>query len=197
MSSAPRRDKCVPTSAIANSTSATKSRSPVASSAFGETLAVADERPRVRQQHVRPAHRLGALAVGVAGENRVEPIFRFGDERAAEGGDGGVELVDSIDGPESQVRGDLVVARAAGMELPRHRTDFRVEQPLDERVHVFIGSAGGGAVSELVGDAVESFEQLRFFRGGQDARAAQRVYPRLAGGDVLRPETMIDGEAAV
>src|SRR6266508_1607809 len=112
MSSEPRRDKCVPTSAITNSTSATKSR-----------LAVADERPRVRQQHVRPAHRLGALAVGVAGENRVEPIFRLGDERAAEGGDGGVELVDSIDGPETQVRGDLVVARPAGVQLPGHRTD--------------------------------------------------------------------------
>ena len=83
------------------------------------------------------------------------------------------------------------------MQLPRNRTDFGVEQSLDERMHVFIWSADGGAVSELVGDAVEPFEQLCFFGGGQHGGAAQGVNPCLARGDILRPKTVIDRETAV
>jgi len=77
------------------------------------------------------------------------------------------------------------------------RTDFGVEQSLDQRVDVLVRRAHCGPVGEFVRDAVEAFEQLRFFGGGQHTGAAQGVYPCLAGGDVLRPETMIDGEAAV
>jgi hypothetical protein len=64
-------------------------------------------------------------------------------------------------------------------------------------MHIFIWSADGGAVCELVGDAVEPFEQLHFFGGGQHAGAAQRVNPRLARGDILGPQTVIDRETAV
>src|SRR2546426_6235719 len=43
-----------------------------AAARVGEPLAVAHQRPGVREQHVGPPHRLRALAVGVAGENRSE-----------------------------------------------------------------------------------------------------------------------------
>src|SRR5258706_361626 len=209
ISSTPRRERCVPISAIANSTSATKSRSPVASSALAEIA----RKPSASFSSTRstgkpePASapdpsgisdvRRRALAVRVAGQDCVEPAFRFGNERATQCGDRGVQLVDRAQRPEAQVRGDLVVAGAARVQLSGDRADLGVEQALDEGVHVFIRRADRGAVGELVGDAIETADELRFFTGSHDAGVTERVHPRLARGDILRPEPMIDGKAAV
>ena len=168
-----------------------------AAARVGEPLAIADERPGVREQHVGPPYRLRALAVGVTGQDRVEPVFRFGHERAPQGGDRGVQLVDRAQRPEAQVRGDLVVTGAARVQLSGDRADLGVEQALDEGVHVFIRRADRGAIGELVGDAIETAEELRFFTGSHDAGVTERVHPRLARGDILRPEPVIDGKAAV
>ena len=83
------------------------------------------------------------------------------------------------------------------MELAGDGSNFGVQQPLDQCVHVFVRRADGRAVGEFVGDAIQSFEQQRFFAGAQNARAPQGVHPCLTREDVLRPETMIDGKTAV
>ena len=83
------------------------------------------------------------------------------------------------------------------MELAGDGADFGVEQPLDQRVDVFIGRADRGAVGELVGDAIETAEELRFFSRSHNSGPRERVNPRFARGDVLRPKTMVDREAAV
>jgi len=83
------------------------------------------------------------------------------------------------------------------VELSRDRADLGVEQALDQGVHVLIGRADRGAVGELVGDAIETAEELRFFTGSHNAGVTQGVHPGLAGGDILRPETMVDRETAV
>ena len=163
----------------------------------GEALAVAHQRPGVGEQHVAPAHGLGPLAVGVPGEQDVDALLRLLDEHAAHGGEVGVELIDGVEGPEPQIGGHLVVAGAAGVELARRGADFFVEQALDERMDVLIGGAGRGAVGEPLGDAVEAVEQLGFLFSRQHADAAEGVNPRLAGGDVLRPEPVIHRETAV
>ncbi len=149
------------------------------------------------EQDVGPTHRLGALAVGIAGKDRVDPVFRLGHERASQDGHGRVEFVDRVEGPEAQVSGDLVVAGAAGVELPGHGADFFVQQPLDERVYVLVWRAHGCPVGEALGDAVEAVLELRLLGGRHNADPAERVHPRLARDDVLRPEAMMDGEAAV
>ena len=92
----------------------------------------------MRDQHVSPAHGLGALAMGVTGKNRVDPVFRFSDECLAEGGDAGIEVIDRVERPQSQVGRDLIVARAAGVQLAGETTDLVVEQALHEGVHVFV-----------------------------------------------------------
>jgi len=83
------------------------------------------------------------------------------------------------------------------VQFARDGADFLVEQPLDEGVHVFVGRANGSAVREAIGDAVEPALELGFLRRRHDADAAEGVHPRFAREDVLRPEAMIDGEAAV
>src|SRR6185503_6206158 len=112
-------------------------------------------------------------------------------------GDGRVQLVDRVQRPQAQIGGDLVVARAARVELTGQGADFGVQQSLDERMHVFVRCADRGAVGQFVGDAVEAVEQLRFFAGAQNAGAAERVPPRLAREDILGPEAVIDGKGAV
>jgi len=151
----------------------------------------------VREQHVGPAHGLGALAMRVAGKNRVDAGVRFSDECLAERGDAGVEVIDRVERPQPQVCRDLIVARAAGVQLAGETTHLVVEQALHESVHVFVWGADRGAVGELIRYAIETAKQLRFFMGSDNSSPAERVHPRLARGDVLRPEAMIDGEAAI
>ena len=64
-------------------------------------------------------------------------------------------------------------------------------------MHVFVRCADGGAVGELIGYAIEAAKQLRFFIGSDNPGLTECVHPRFARGDVLRPETMIDGETAI
>jgi hypothetical protein len=151
----------------------------------------------VREEDVGPAHRLRPLAVGVAGKDRVDAVFRLRQQRAAEPREVGVELIDGVERPEPQIGGNLVVARAAGVQLAGHGAHFFIEQALDERVHVFVGGTSGRTISETIGDAIEPLLELGFFGGRHDPHAAEGVDPGLARHDVLRPEAVIDGEAAV
>jgi len=123
-----------------------------------ETLLIAHQRPGMSEEHVRPAHRLRTLTVRIAGKNRVEPAFCLDDERTAERGNRGIELVDRGQRPEPKIGRDLVIARASGVQLSRHRTDLGVEQALDQRVHIFVGRADRGAVRELLSDVIEAVE---------------------------------------
>src|SRR2546430_14158281 len=100
---------------------------------------------------------------GVAREDRVDTLPRTRHEGAAERRQVRVELVDRAEGPETEVRRHLVVARAAGVELPRHGADLFVEQPLDQRVNVLIGGADRGAVRQPLGHAIQSVQELRLF----------------------------------
>ena len=114
----------------------------------------------MREQHVGPAHGLRPLAVRVARKNRVDAVCRFCDERATERGDGGVELIDGVQRPQPQIGGNLIVARAAGVQLARDGADFVVQQALHERVDVFIGCTDRRAIGQFFGDAIEAVQQL-------------------------------------
>ena len=83
--------------------------------------AVAPEHPEVRQQVVRQIHRLRPLQVGVAGHRPVE--VRLGDAHEHR-----LEVLQRLDRPQGvragehrHVGGDLVVARAGGVELAADR----------------------------------------------------------------------------
>ena len=83
------------------------------------------------------------------------------------------------------------------MQFARESTNLLVEQSLDEGMDVLVRCADRGTVGELIGDAIEAGKQLRLFMGSDDPCATEGVHPRFARGDVLWPEAMIDGEAAI
>ena len=49
------------------------------------------------------------------------------------------------------------------MQLPGDRADLGIQQTLDQRVDVFVRRAHGRAIGELIGDAIETVEELRLF----------------------------------
>ena len=104
-----------------------------------EAQDVARQHPEVGEQVVAEVDRLGALQVGVAGHRPVAMALGQAEQalhrRPAE-----------LDRPQRvrlhdhrHVGGDLVVARAPGVELAGERADRLAEQALDRHVDVLVG----------------------------------------------------------
>ena len=164
---------------------------------------------------------LGALEVGVAGHRGLAGGFGEGDEGLRPGGEAGGCGVDGVADEEAHVGRDLFVAAAAGVELESERTNFAGELEFDVVVDVFSlwrgGDDGGtdllgaGVVVHFAagsGDAVrpvggagaygfETLQHLGEFFGREDAGGGDGLCVRHAGGDFLREETPVEGEAAL
>ena len=97
----------------------------------------------VRQQVVGQEHGLGRLDVGRAGKDRAPVTLGQPDQGALERDQAGVEVVDRTPRPEAEVRGDLVVARSAGVELAGDRTDLLGQRRLEVEVDVLEGGIPG------------------------------------------------------
>ena len=93
---------------------------------------------------VAEAHRLRDLHVREAGQQRRGIGLGLVEQRVAERVEQRDQLVDGVAHVEPQVGGDLVVARAAGVQLAGERADVFVQQALDERVEVTDEYLGGG-----------------------------------------------------
>ena len=83
------------------------------------------------------------------------------------------------------------------MQFAGDRADFGIQESLDEGVYVFVRRADAGAIGKTLGDPVEPAQELRFFLSRYNSCLTQCVHPRFARGDVLRPQPMIDGKAAI
>ncbi|HEX8392292.1 MAG TPA: lyase family protein [Longimicrobium sp.] len=102
--------------------------------------------------------------------------------------------------PEARVGGDLVVTRAAGVELPRHVAGLLVQQALDERVHVLVVRAApvvGGPALQAGGNGIQPRLQPQPLRVRDDPRRGDGRGPRLAPRHVLAPQTKVHGQRAV
>ena len=119
-------------------------------------------------------HGLRRLGMGRAGQNRVALALGQADESVLEADERTIEPVNCSAGPEAQVRRDLVVARAAGVELPGDRT-----QPLGQRgleVHVDVLESrvpGQLATLDLTSQLSETVDQSRDLGVAQDAGPAE------------------------
>ncbi len=125
-----------------------------------ERVARAGERARAERRHVDPPPRVGepaavalqhldvgeqvmgeqdglrGLDVGRAGQDRLALALREIDEGDLERHEPRIEAVDRPSRPEAQVRGDLVVARPARVELAADRPDPLGQQRLEVEVDV-------------------------------------------------------------
>ncbi len=108
-----------------------------------------------------------------------------------------VQFVDGVAHPQAQVGGHLIVARAAGVEFPRERPHFLVQQPLHQGVHVLVGRAHRGTIGEAFADPLQSRQQRSLLVGRQHVGQAQGHHPHPGDADVLGPQSAVDGETAV
>ena len=105
---------------------------------------------------------LGALEVRVAGHRPVEVRSASCDEHALQVLRGARRVVERVRaGEHRHVGGDLVVARARGVQLAADRAGDLGEPPLDRHVDVLVvASEREVALVELALDRVEAREQL-------------------------------------
>ena len=105
-------------------------------SRVGQPSPVALDHLDIGEQVVGEQHGLGRLDVGRAGQDGVALALGEADQRALEGEMRRIEAIDRPARPEPQVRGDLVVARTAGVEPAGDRPDPLGERGLEVQVDV-------------------------------------------------------------
>ena len=111
---------------------------------FVEALARVLEAPRIAPQHLdigdemmAEGDRLRRLQMGEAGHDHGRAVQRTRGERALQLGDLGQHGVDRVAHPEAEIDGDLVVARARGVQPPGRRADDLGQAAFDVHMDVF------------------------------------------------------------
>ena len=141
-------------------------------------------------------HRLGPLEVRVAGHGGLAVPLGLVEERRLHGRQRRVEVAEHVPEVEALVEGDLVVARAAGVQLPAHGARDLDEAALDVHVDVFeLPAEGEAAALELRAHGLEALVDGRALRGVDQPRALERARPRGAAADVVGPEPPVEGTA--
>ena len=118
--------------------------------------------------------RLSLLQVGVTGHQHVQVSLSLVDYGRLQPGQRLVQRVHLGQHEQAQVGGDLVVARATGVQLAGHRADQFGQAPLDCRVDVFVaGLEGKGTGLKLDPYLLQAGDQLVALLGRDQARARQ------------------------
>ena len=81
--------------------------------------------------------RLRRLQMGEARHDHCRALERAGGQRALQRGDLQEDRVDRVAHPEAKVDGDLIVARARGVQPPRRRADDLAKPAFDVHMDVF------------------------------------------------------------
>jgi len=163
-----------------------------------QAAGVAVEHPEVRQQVVRQIDGLRALEVRVPGHRPVD--VRVGDveQRVLKVADR-VPAAQRVGSHEQRhVGGDLVVARARGVQLAADGAGELRDATLDRHVDVLVcWREREATVIELTLDLVQRPQQRVAIVGGDDRarREHGRVRARLS--DVIRPQTPVEAERGV
>ena len=97
---------------------------------------VAAEHFHIGQQMVAEGHRLGILQMGEAGQDGVGFFFRTPDQRHLQRAHLDDQRVDGVAHIELEIGGDLVVARAGGVQASRGIADLFAQAALDIHVNV-------------------------------------------------------------
>ena len=72
-----------------------------------------------------------------------------------------------------------------------------MEQPVDERMHVFVRCVGYGAGRNLLADLVETADEARTLAGGEHLSAHQRSGPGLRELYVTWPQAKIHADRTI
>src|SRR5258706_11506877 len=142
---------------------------------------------------MREPHRLRSLQMRVAGQHDVDLALRALDQRAAQLRERRAQLERTRAQPEQEVGRDLVVAAAAGVQLPGNRPDDLEQAPLDVRVHVLErGVEREAAALELLRDLLEPLHELLGLARLENPLAAQHARVSDAAAHVLAEQRAVD-----
>lgn len=130
-----------------------------------KTLQLASERSSVRQHPVGPADRLGLLQVSVTRHQVLDFLLRTGNRDLNEVLELSIQLAQLITKPQAHVSSDLLVARAAGVQLSADLlADDLAQTALVCGVDVFVVGFGFEGVSAPffgdLGEAALDFGEL-------------------------------------
>ncbi|MNF87766.1 hypothetical protein D3C84_702420 [compost metagenome] len=153
----------------------------------------------IGKRPVGEGDRLGPLQVGVTGQHRGLIGTSRGDQPLLQRSDGAEQQLALGLAPEFEVGGDLIVARAAGVQLLAQGADGIDELALDPGVDVF-----GIRAQDLLGILLHRGEQhlhrllqLRLLIGGQDAHLDQGTGPGHGALDILLRQPVIEPQRIV
>ncbi len=148
---------------------------------------------------MREEHRLRALEVRVAGEHRLALAVGKREQARDHGIGLAPPLGELLEGPQPEVRRDLVVAASAGVQLLAEIAHARHELALDPRVHILVGCLLERlrALSRVLEHVLERGQQGTQLVGRDDACTRDRARPGCASLDVLAHETAVEGKRIV
>ena len=163
-----------------------------ATAGVGQAAAVALHHLDVRQQVMGEQDGLGGLDVGRPRQDGVALALGQFDERPLEDEVRRIEAIDRPARPQPQVRGDLVVARPAGVELAGDRPDPGRQRGLEVHVDVLEGripvDAAGG---DVLGQRGQATDELVDLVPGQEPGPAQPAHVGDRGREVVGGESGI------
>ena len=138
-------------------------------------------------------HRLRRLDVGRARQDRFPVAIGQPDQRPFHLEDGFVEPVDRAPQPQAQVRRDLIVARAPGVEPPGERPDACLQCRLEVHVDVFQRRIPADRTGLDVGpQRVKARDERRHVLFGEQPGPAQAVHVGYRTRDIVQRQGTVE-----
>ena len=159
-----------------------------------QPLTIAQQHLEPRQHVVTESHRLRSLQMGKAGHDGVGMTACLFQQAFAEAPEFRGEAVDRVAQVQTKVGGDLVVARAAGVEFLAGIADAFRQCVLDVHMHVFecivpLEAAG----LDIALDAIQAFEDRIEFAFRENTDGSQHPGVRARAHDVVAVEPTVEG----
>ena len=158
-----------------------------------QAVDVAGQRPAVREQVVGQQHRLRPLHVRVARKVDVAGLAGPLRQHFLEGHDLLRHRDQRAPAPQAEVRGDLVVAAAARVQLRADLARHLGHAPLDSSVDVLVARRERElAVGELLLDDVERIDERAHLAVGDDPGLAEPLDVRARAGEVVPRQLLVE-----
>ena len=115
-----------------------------------------------------------------------------------QGGEACFDLIDGVAHPEAEIGRDLIVARARGVESSGNRPDQFGQPRFGDHVNIFKVEIDGYAVRRIFGgDPIQTGADRCRILGRNDALLPQHGDMRLRSGDILLPQSLVEGDRGV
>ena len=164
-----------------------------AAAAIGEPAAVPFQHLHVGEQVVGEEHGLCRLDVRHAGQDRVALAIGETHQSPLHLHDRAIKAVQRSAQPQADIRGDLVVAGAAGVDLAGDRPDPLAEGNLQVHVDVLEARVPDERAGLHVGlEALQPLDQHRDFIGLEQSGPAQPVDVRDRAVDIVDGEHVVE-----